>query len=166
MRIKALADSNVFDTSIRQAMTVPDAELNLAEGYRPTRCYLCRPTSLYHMETADKLLADLMAQGVIKEAGDTKSKWCSPAHFAGKPNRVPLALRLVCDFTGLNFYLTRNQPATFPTGDSIRKQLGRECKVWACLDTLLAYYQVQILPSYVPRHVLSSTTKGSSFCPP
>ena len=33
------------------------------------------------METADKLLADLMAQGVIEEATDTKSEWWSPAHF-------------------------------------------------------------------------------------
>ena len=136
--------SNVFNTSIRHTMNVPDAELNLAEGYRPTRCYTCRPTSLHYMETADKLLADLMAQGVIEEAGDTRSEWCSPADFMAKAKGVPLVLCLVCDFTGLNSYLTRDQPATFPTGHNIRKQLGPECKVWACLDALSAYYQVKI----------------------
>ena len=118
--------SNVFDTSIRKTMNIPDAQLNLVEGYRPTRCYTCRPTPLHYTETADRLLADLMAQGVVEEAGDTKSEWCSPAHFGAKPNRVPLSLRLVCDFTGLNSYLTHDQPATFPTGDDIRMQLGPE----------------------------------------
>ena len=126
--------SKVFDTSIKKTMNVPDAQLNLVEGYKPTKCYTCRPTPLHYMETADRLLADLMAQRVIRESTDTRSEWCSPGHFVAKPNRVPLALRLVCDFTGLNSYLIRDQPATFPTGDDIRKQLGPECKVWACMD--------------------------------
>ena len=138
--------SNVFDTTIKKTMKVPDAELNLVDGYRPTSCYTCRPTPLHYMETADKLLADLMAQGVIKEAGDTRSEWCIPAHFVIKPNRVPLALRLVCDFTNLNSYLIRDQPATFPTGDDIRKQLGSDYKVWTTIDCLSAYCQVKIRP--------------------
>ena len=113
--------SNVFDTTIKKTMNIPDAELNLVDGYRPTRCYTCRPTPLHFMETADKLLADLVAQGVIEEAGDTRSEWCSPAHFVPKLHRVPLALCLVCDFTNLNSYLIRDQPATFPTGDDISR---------------------------------------------
>ena len=125
-------------------MKVPDAELNLLESNKPTKCYIYRPTLLHYMETADRLLLDLMAQGVIEEARDTKSEWCSPAHFVSRANRVPLALRLVCDFTGLNSYLTRDQPATFPMGDDIRKLLGPECRVWACVDALLASYQVKI----------------------
>ena len=155
--------SNVFDTSIKKTMNVPDAELNLVDGYRPTRCYTCRPTPLHYMETADKLLADLMTQGVIEEAGDTRSEWCSPAHFVPKPNRVPLALRLVCDFTNLNSYLTRDQPATFPTGDDIRKQLGSDCKVWACIDCLSAYYQVKIRPSDVPKTCFLVNNKRFQF---
>ena len=96
------------------------------------------------MEIADRLLADLMALGVVEEARDTKSEWCSPAHLVARTNRAPLALRLVCDFTGLNSYLPCDQPATFPLGDNIRKLLGPECRVWACVYTLLAYYQVKI----------------------
>ena len=132
-------------------MNIPDAELNLIDGYRPTRCYSCRAMPLHYMGTADKLLADLISQGVIEEAGDTRLEWCSPAHFVPKLHRVPLALRLVCDFTNLNSYLIRNQPATFPTDDDIRKQLGPECKVWACIDVLSAYYEVIIRPSDVPK---------------
>ena len=67
--------SNVFNISIRKTMKVPDAELNLVVGYKPTKCYTCRPTPLHYMDTADRLLADLMAQGVIVEARDTKSEW-------------------------------------------------------------------------------------------
>ena len=135
--------SNVFDTTIKKTMNIPDAELNLVDGYRPTRCHTCRPTPLHYKETADKLIEDLMAQGVIEEAGDTRSEWCSPAHFVQKVGRVPLALCLVCDFMNLNSYLTCDQPATFPTGDDIRKQLGAECQVWACIDVLSTYYQVK-----------------------
>ena len=145
--------SNVFDTTIKKTMNIPDAELNLVDGYKPTRCYTCRPTPLHYMETADKLLADLMAQGVIEEAGNTRSEWCSPAHFVPKFIRVPLALQPVCDFTNLNSYLTRDQPATFSTGDDIRKQLGPDNKVWACIDALSAYYQVKLDPLLYPRPV-------------
>ena len=84
--------SNVFDTTIKKTMNIPDAELNLVNGYRPTRCYTCRPTPLHFMETADKLIADLIAQGVIEEAGGTRSEWCSPAHFVQKAGRELIQL--------------------------------------------------------------------------
>ena len=80
-----------------------------------------------------------------------------------RPHRVPLALQLVVDFTGLNSYLTCDQPATFPTGDGIRKQLGPECKVWACMDMLSAYYQVRIRPSDVPKTCFIVNNKRFQF---
>ena len=41
--------ADVFDTSLKKCMNVPDAQLNLTEDYRPTRCYACRPTPLHYM---------------------------------------------------------------------------------------------------------------------
>ena len=64
--------SIVFDTTMKKTMNIPDAELNLVDGYRPTRFYTCRPKPLHYMETAAKLITDLTAQGVIEEAGDTR----------------------------------------------------------------------------------------------
>ena len=61
-----------------------------------------------------------------------------PAHFVEKPGRVPLALRLVGDYTQLNFCLIRDQALVFPTWEEIRQQLGKECQVWAtsCSPTI------------------------------
>ena len=154
---------DVFDTSTKKTMSVPDAQLNLKDGYRPTRCYTCRFTPFHYMETTDKLIADLIAQGVLEESRDTRTEWCSPGHFVQKPSRVPMALRLVVDFTGLNSYLIRDQAATFPTGDDIRKQLGPDCKVWMCMDALSTYYQVKIRPSDVHKTTFIVNNKRYQF---
>ena len=45
-------------------------------------------------------MQDLLDQRIIERFGDSRSKWGAPAHFVKKPGRVPLALRLVVDFTG------------------------------------------------------------------
>ena len=74
IRSVLLKYSGVFDTSIKNTMNVPDAQLNLVFGYKPTRCYTCRPTPLHYMETVDKLLAYPMAQWVIQESGVTRSE--------------------------------------------------------------------------------------------
>ena len=80
---------DVFNTSLNKSINNPEPQLNLGEGYRITRGYLCRPTQLHYMETAEKLLADLLRQGIIEESGDTRTDWVLPAHFIEKPNRVP-----------------------------------------------------------------------------
>ena len=65
---------DVFDTSIKKTMNVPDSQLNLKDNYRPMRCYTCRPTPLHYMETADKLIAELIAQWVLEKSGDTRTE--------------------------------------------------------------------------------------------
>ena len=89
-------------------------------------------------------MQDLLDQCIIERCGASRSKYCAPAHFVEKPGRVPLALRLVMDFTRLNEQLIRNQPQVFPTGEEIRQQLGSDCKVWICLDALAAYFQIKV----------------------
>ena len=91
------------------------------------------------METAEKLIADLIGQGISEESGDTRTEWVSPAHFVEKPKRVPLALRLVVDYMGLNRHLVRDQATTFPTSGDIRQKLGQDCNVWLTADALVAY---------------------------
>ena len=46
---------------------------------------------------------------------------CPPTHFVEKPNRVPLALRLVVDFSHLNACRIRNQ-----AGEETCQQLGED----------------------------------------
>ena len=65
-------------------------------------------------------------------------------NFVEKPGRVPLALLLVVDFTRLNERLILDQSDVFPTGDEMRQQLGADCKVWVCMDALLAYFQIKV----------------------
>ena len=68
-----------------------------------------------------------------------------------KPGRVPLALRLVVDFTRLNERLIQDQPQVFPTGEEIRQQLGADCKVWVCMDALAAYFQIRVAKEHPPK---------------
>ena len=88
----------VFDTKLRKSINVEPVQLNVREGSKPYACFSCRPTPAHYRETASKLLN----QRVIQRCGASMSEYCAPAHFVNKPGRVPLALRLVVDFTRLN----------------------------------------------------------------
>ena len=97
-------------------MNVEPVQLNMREDTQPYACFLCRPTPAHYRETGRKLVQDLLEQRIIERCGASRSEYCAPAHFVEKPGRVPLALRLVVDFTRLNEQLIRDQPQVFPTG--------------------------------------------------
>ena len=124
-------------------MNVEPVQLNVREGSKPYACFSCRPTPVHYRETAAKLVQDLLDQRVIERCGSSRSEYCAPAHFVGKPGRVPLALCLVVDFTRLNEQLIRDQSQVFPTGEEIRQQLGHDCRVGICMDALAAYFQIK-----------------------
>ena len=115
--IKVVLDKYIddFDTKLRKSMNVEPVQLNMREGTKPYACFSCRPTPAHYRETGRKLLQDLLDQHIIERCGDSRSKWCAPAHFVEKPGRVPLALRLEVDFTRLNERLLRDQLQVFPT---------------------------------------------------
>ena len=47
-----------------------------------------------------------------------------------EPNRDPLALRLVVNYSHLNAYLIRDLAQVFPMEEEIRQALDPKCKVW------------------------------------
>ena len=57
--------TDVFDTKLRKSMDEEPAQFNLKEGSVPSRCYMCRPTTLHYTETANKLVTELLVQRVI-----------------------------------------------------------------------------------------------------
>ena len=144
--IKVVVDKyiNVFDTKLRKSMNVEPVQLNVREGTKPYACLSCRPTPAHYRETGRKLVRDLLDQRIIERCGDSRSEWCAPTRCVEKPGRLPLALRLVVDFTCLNERLIRDQPQIFPTGEEIRRQLGADCKVWVCMDAFVAYFQIKV----------------------
>ena len=133
-----------FNTKLKKSMDVELAQLNLKECCVSSRCYTCRPSPLHYTETANKLVTDLLLHGVIWESGDMRSKWVSAVHFVSKPNRVPLTLRLVVDYTRINDCLIRDQATVFPTSEEIRQMLGADNNVWLTANAIAAYYQVNI----------------------
>ena len=110
--IKVILDKyiDVFDTKLRKSMNVEPVQLNVKEGSKPYACFSCRPTPAHYRETGEKLVQDLLDQRIIQRCGASRSEYCAPAHFVEKPGRVPLALRLVVDFTKLNDQLICDQP--------------------------------------------------------
>ena len=99
---------DVFDTKLRKSMNVEPVQLNVTEGTKPYACFSCQPTPAHYRETGRKLVQDLLDQRIIERCGESRSEWCTPAHFVEKPGRVPRALRLVVDFTHLNERLIRD----------------------------------------------------------
>ena len=76
---------DVFDTKLRNSINVDPVRLNGREGSKPRACYSCRPTPAHYRATAQKLLEDLLDQNITEYCGDSRSEWCSPAHFVEKP---------------------------------------------------------------------------------
>ena len=134
----------MFVTKLRKSM-------NMREGSKPYVCFSCRPTPAHYREAARKLVQDLLDQRIIERCGASRIKYCAQAHFVEKPGRVPLALCLVLDFACLNEQLIRNQPQVFQTGEEIRQQLGPDCKVWICMDALVAYFQIKVRREDCPK---------------
>ena len=67
-------------------------------------------------------------------------------HFVKKPEKVPLALCHVVDFSHLNYCLIQDQPQVFPKGE-IRQQLGVVVVhglVWVYMDALAAYFHTKV----------------------
>ena len=93
---------HLFDTKLRKSMNMEPVQLIVWEGTKPYAFFLCRPTPAHYRETGRKFEQDLLDQLIIERCRDSRSKWCALAHFVEKPGRVPLALRLVVDFTRLN----------------------------------------------------------------
>ena len=71
-------------------------------------------TLMHYLATAKKLVEDLNDQNIIVHAAKQRSERCAPAHFVEKPRIVPLALRLMVDYTRLNSCLIRDQAQVFP----------------------------------------------------
>ena len=89
--------TNGFNTKLNKGMNLEPSQMNVAKGTILSKCYTCRPTPLHYRKTTNNLVANLISQRVIAENGDRRSKRVISAQFVKKPNRVPLALRLVVD---------------------------------------------------------------------
>ena len=125
-----------FNSKLRKSINVELAVLNMVKESKPKACFRCCNSPVNYRPTADKLVDNLLYQNITGYSGDQSSKWCSPAHFVEKPNRVPLALKLIVDFSFLNSCLIWDQAQAFPTGEEIRQLLDPECCYRATSDAL------------------------------
>ena len=93
---------HLYDTKLRKSKNMEPVQLIVREATKPYAFFSCWPTPLHNRETGRKLEQDLLDQHIIERCRDSRGEWCALAHFVEKPGRVPLALRLVVDFTWLN----------------------------------------------------------------
>ena len=135
---------DVFDSRLRKSMKVKPVLLNVRKGSKPSSCLTSQPSPAQYWSTSKKRVANLLKLNIIVYTGDQRSEWCAQAHLVEKAVGVLLAPRLLVDYTSLNSCLIRDQAQVFPTGEEMRQQLGKECKVWATSDALAVYYQREV----------------------
>ena len=107
----------LFNLTLRKSKNVKPVKLNVVEESVPRACYSCRPTPAHYKTTTKKLVDNLLDQEIIAYCGDKRSEWCAPANFVEEPGKVPLALRLIVDFSHLHLCLIRDQLHVFSTGE-------------------------------------------------
>ena len=106
----------------------------------PLKVWQARPVPLHHVDSAKRLIKELVDTGVI-EPVDWPTAWVSPAHFVAKQGTTDV--RLVTDFSHLNRYIKR--PAhPFMTGQEILRTIDPRSKFFAKLDLVKGYYQVEL----------------------
>jgi hypothetical protein len=91
-------------------------------------------------------VADLLVQEVIGVSGNMRAEWVLPPHFVAKPNRLPLALRLVVDYMRLNVCLVCNKAAVFPV-----KELCTVTEKYSCdvLTHCMWNISLLLMPAYI-----------------
>ena len=114
---------------------------------KPYKCVNVRNTPLAYQAEADKMIQDLLDNGVIVRETEPND-WCAPAHFLRKPDSEPgnLRLRLVTDYTRLNKQVKRPEHI-FPTIEQVRQEIKPNARWFCSLDMLHGYFQVPLSES-------------------
>ena len=113
--------------------------LNNRDDIPPTKVLTARPIPIHYQKEADILIKKALDEGIIARV-DAPTEWCALAFFVQKPNG---GLRLVTDFTGLNRRVQR-PTHPFPSSFDIISGLDPDAKVFAKLDALSGYHQVEL----------------------
>jgi transposase InsO family protein len=141
---------------------------------RPVRRLTSRPVPLHFRKEADKMIAALLAEGVLAKV-DEASDWISAGHFVPKP--CGKKLRLVTDYSDLNRYVKR-PVHPFPSTSDILQNIPSG-STWFCkLDAVHGYFQIPLdressmlttflLPSGRYRYLrapMGLSSSGDEFC--
>ena len=122
-----------------QDMTI---ELDTSREIRPKKVHTCKKLPIHWEVEAQKLIDQLVSDGVIEKVTEETSDWVSPAFFVPKSGNK---LRLVTDFTHLNKYVKR-PVHPFPSATEIVQRIPKGAKFFAKLDALQGYHQVPLAP--------------------
>lgn len=110
-----------------------------SETYKPMRTLTARPVPVHFQSEAKKATKILVDSGIIKKMSEP-TDWISPAFFVPKPDG---RVRLVCDFTGLNKFVSR-PVHPFPCPHDIIRGLKSTSKFFIKLDAVQGYHQIPL----------------------
>ena len=108
----------------------------------PTKILTARKVPLHWEGPARRVIDKALADGIICKV-DGPTDWISPAFFVDK--RVPgeTSLRLVTDFTGLNWYVLR-PVHPFPSSQEIISGLNPRSRFFCKMDAVQGYHQIPL----------------------
>lgn len=121
-------------------------ELDESKMITPINITTARQVQYHLSGKADTLITELQEANAIVRC-NRPTKWCSPAHFVGKPDGVNV--RLVTDYRQLNKAVKRTVHP-FPSSQDLMRKVKDSSKWFIKLDALHGYFQVPLDEDSMP----------------
>ena len=128
---------------VESRIKAPPMDIDFKEGAKLPQYSHAVEIPAHLRGMADAFIEESLKAGTIEVCNDGDA--CSPAHFVEKRDAEGniVGVRLVCDLRKLNEAVKR-PTQTFPTGDSIWKQVNTESKRFFKMDMTSGYHQVRL----------------------
>ncbi|XP_068230979.1 uncharacterized protein [Palaemon carinicauda] len=152
-----LVSKEDLKTAPLKPMAGPPMRIYLKEGAVPFAIHTPRQIPFAFKDQVKEELDSMVAQGIIKPAGDDPSAWCHPLVVVAKNGT---GVRITVDLTKLNSQVSRPAHPS-PTPYTAIRSVDRKSRFFTTADALYGYWQMELAEE--DRHLTTFITPYGRF---
>ena len=134
-----LVSKEDLQTAPLQPMTGPPMRIHLKDGAVPCAIHTPRQIPFAFRSQVKEELDSMVAQGIIKPAGEEPSEWCHPLVIVAKASGV----RITVDLTKLNSQVSRPTHPS-PTPFAAIRSVDSKARYFTTADAFCGYWQMEL----------------------
>ncbi|XP_064083050.1 uncharacterized protein LOC135199066 [Macrobrachium nipponense] len=135
-----LVSKEELKTAPLKPMAGPPMRIHLKDGAVPFAIHTPRQIPFAFKDQVKEELDSMVAQGIIKPAGDDPSVWCHPLVVVPKNGT---GVRITVDLTKLNSQVSRPAHPS-PTPYAAIRSVGPKARYFTTADALYGYWQMEL----------------------
>lgn len=135
-----LVDKAALGSTPLKTMVGPPMRIHLKEAAVPFAIHTPRQIPLAFKDQVKEELDSMVAQGIIKPAGDEPSDWCHPLVAVAKANG---GVRITTDLSKLNKQVSRPAHPS-PTPFAAIRSVDPKARYFTTVDALCGFWQIEL----------------------